>query len=113
MSDRHRILADAEFWLALEYRLCGWFRSDGGASLGGFWCDGFLPHSARNTKVGVEIHGSVWIVDARQGQRQYSFVVAVPQRMLHRRRDDVALKDVEIDVAQATIRFAIEPGADA
>jgi hypothetical protein len=111
MSDRHQILSDEKFWLALEYKLSGWFRTSGNRSLGGLWCDGFLPHSASDTKNGIDVHGDAWIGDGRREQQKYSFVVSIPQRMVGRRRSDVALTDIDIDVEQERLRFAVEPAA--
>jgi hypothetical protein len=109
VNDRHQVLADKEFWLALEFSLSGWFRTCADRSLGGFWCDGFLPHSANDTKHGVDVYGNAWIVDGRKVQREYAFVVSIPQRMLSRRRNDIRLTGVDIDVAHERLQFAVAP----
>jgi hypothetical protein len=95
----------------LEFNLSGWFRTCEDRSLGGFWCDGFVPHSSTDTKYGVEVQGNAWIADDNKSQREYAFVASIPQRMLSRRRGDVALTDVDIDVAHKRLRFAVEPAA--
>jgi hypothetical protein len=110
MSDRHHVLTDEKFWLALEYSLSGWFRTCGDRSLAGLWCDGFLPHSASDTKTGIDVSGVAWIADGGKAQQKYSFVVSIPQRML-RRHNDVALTGVDIDVEHERLRFAVEPAA--
>ena len=93
----------------LEFNISGWFRSCEDRLLRGHWCDGLVPHSATDTKHGVEVHGNAWIADGRKTQREYSFVVSIPQRILSRRRSDVALTDVDIDVEHERLRFAVEP----
>nr|WP_298724850.1 hypothetical protein [uncultured Steroidobacter sp.] len=111
MSDRNEVLTDAQFWLALEFKLSGWFRTSGDRSFGGFWCDAFLPQFATDTKTGVDVSGCAWIGDGPREQRKYSFVVSIPQRMLSRRRNDIALKGVEVDIEHEQLRFAVEPAA--
>jgi hypothetical protein len=54
VNDRHEVLKDSQFWLVLEFGMSGWFRSCGDKSLGGFWCDGFIPESASNTNTSLE-----------------------------------------------------------
>ncbi len=92
----------------LEFNLSGWFRACEDRSLRGYWCDGFVPHSATDTRHGVEVHGNAWITDGRKTQREYSFVVSIPQSMLSRRRSDVALTDVDVDVEHERLRFAVQ-----
>jgi hypothetical protein len=107
VNDRHEVLKDGKFWLVLEFRMCGWFRSCGDKSLGGFWCDGFIPESASNTKDGVEVSGVAWIVDGRNCQHKCSFVAAIPQRMLSRRRDNVAIDELTLDMGRKELRFSV------
>jgi hypothetical protein len=111
VNDRHQVLTDKEFWLMLEFNLSGWFRTCEDRSLGGFWCDGFVPYSATDTKHGVDVRGNAWIADGQKSQREYAFVVSIPQRMLSRRRSDVALTGVDVDVAHKRLRFAVESAA--
>jgi hypothetical protein len=110
---RHDILADERFWLTLEFDLSGWFRTCADPAFGGFWCDGFVPHAARNTRSGIVVEGAAWIVDERTGQRQYAFTVEIPQRMLSRRRDRFVLTVIAIDVARGLLQLAVAPGASA
>ena len=95
----------------LEFNLSGWFRTCEDRSLAGYWCDGMSPHSATDTKHGVEVHGNAWIANGGNAQSEYSFVVSIPQRMLSRRRSDVALADVNIDVAHERLQVAVLPAA--
>jgi hypothetical protein len=112
MSDRHQILADRNFWLRLEYELSGWFRTCGDNALGGYWCDGFMPHSARDTKNGVTVDGIAWI-EERKGQKQYAFSLAIPQRLLFRRRRSAVLVVTGIDVQHRQLQLAMAPGTSA
>lgn len=111
VSDRHQVLMDAQFWLELEFKLSGWFTSSGDRSLSGFWCDGFLPQFATDTKSGVDVSGSAWIGNGPREQSKWSFVVSIPQRMLTRRRNDVVVKAVEVDVEREQILFTVEPAS--
>jgi hypothetical protein len=109
MNDRHEILKDKEFWLMLEYGMSGWFRTCGDNSLGGFWCDGFIPMTALNTKEGIEVSGTAWVVDGRDFQHKCSFTAAVPQRMLAKRRDEPLIGDLVLDMNRKELRFSVGP----
>jgi hypothetical protein len=111
VNDRHEVLEDEKFWLALEFGLSGWFRTCGDKSLGGFWCDGFIPESVNNTRDGIEISGVAWVVDAQDSQHKCSFVAAIPQRMLSRRRDEVAIDELELDLNRKKLSFSVSPAA--
>jgi len=107
VSDRHEVLKDEQFWLVLEFGMSGWFRTCGDASLGGFWCDGFIPESVTNTKDGIEVSGVAWVVDGRNSQHKCSFTVAIPQRMVSRRRDQVAIDQLTLDMNRKELRFSV------
>jgi hypothetical protein len=111
--NRHAILADKPFWLALEYVVCGWIRVSGDDALRGFWCDGFIPHVARNTKSGIEVLGDAWIVDTRGNQHKFSFIAAIPQRMLARRRSGVVVIELTLDLGRKRLEFSVGPAAGA
>jgi hypothetical protein len=107
VSDRHEVLKDSQFWLALEYGMSGWFRTCGDESLGGYWCDGFIPASANNTRDGIEVSGVAWVVDGRGVQHKCSFKAAIPQRMLSRRRDQVEIGDLTLDMNRKVLGFSV------
>jgi hypothetical protein len=109
VNDRHQILKDKQFWLMLEYGMSGWFRTCGDNSLGGFWCDGFIPGAARDTKGGIEVSGIAWVVDGRSTQHKCSFTAAIPQRMLAKRRGDVLLGDLALDMNRRELTFSVAP----
>jgi hypothetical protein len=111
VNDRHEVLEDAQFWLMLEYGMSGWFRDCGDKSLGGFWCDGFIPESARDTREGVEVSGIAWIAKGRDSQDKFSFVASIPQRMLGGRRAGAAIEDLTIDLARQDLRFSVVPAS--
>jgi hypothetical protein len=110
--DRHEVLKDDNFWLVLEYGLLGWFRTCGDKSLGGFWCDGFIPTFARDTKDGVEVVGTAWIVDGGRSQHRCSFTAAIPQRMLAGRRATFLIAELALDLNRKDLRLAVAPAAD-
>ena len=109
MSDRHEILKDSEFWLMLEFGMSGWFRTCGDNSLGGFWCDGFIPKAAQDTRDGIDVSGIAWVVDGRGSQYKCSFTAAIPQRMLARRRGDALIGDLTLDMNGKELRFSVSP----
>ena len=121
MSDRHQILSDTAFWTRLEYDISDWFQFSGGDAFRGFWCDGVIPYSARNTKTGVEVEGIAWIVEKdksqidkrRKSQGPYAFVAEIPQSMLSRRRSDILLTVTNLDERQRKICFSVTPAARA
>jgi hypothetical protein len=112
VGDRHQVLRDEQFWLKLEYVLCGWFRTCGDRSLGGFWCDGVIPEFAADTREGIEVTGIAWIVDGRN-QHKYSFTASIPQRMLARRRDEFVVTELALDLDHKKLTFAVAPAAEA
>jgi hypothetical protein len=107
VNDRHEILRDEKFWLMLEYGISGWFRTCGDKSLGGFWCDGFVPERAQDTRNGIDVSGVVWIGDGRSSQHMCAFTAAIPQRMLAKRRGDVVFTDLALDMNRKELRFAV------
>lgn len=109
MNDRHEILQDKQFWLMLEYGMSDWFRTCGDNSLGGFWCDGFIPEAARDTKEGIEVSGIAWVADGRSMQHKCTFTAAIPQRMLAKRRGDVLIGDLALDMNRKELTFAVAP----
>lgn len=111
MSDRHQILSDTDFWLKLEYELSDWFPICGDRALGGYWCDGFLPESARNTNAGIEVQGAVWIEEGRKSHDRFEFSLSIPQRLLFRRRNNAVLVVNDIDVQRRRLQLALTAGA--
>ena len=109
MNDRHEVLKDSLFWLKLEYGMSGWFRTCGNNSLGGYWCDGFSPVSVRNTRDGIEVSGTAWVVDGRGSQDKYSFTAAIPQLLLGGRRANVVIGDLTLDLNRKDLRFSVVP----
>jgi hypothetical protein len=98
---------DKTFWLKLEFWLSGWFRECGDESMGGLWCDGFVPVSMENTKDGVVVRGTTWIANGGRDQCKYSFEASIPQRMLARRRDDFVVTDMSVDRDHAALTFTV------
>ena len=113
MRDRHEILSDADFWSRLEFELSGWFRTCGDSALGGYWCDGFVPHSARNTKHGVEVQGAAWIEEGRKSHGQFAFALSIPQRLLLQRRNSAVLVVNDVDVQNRKLQLALATGVNA
>jgi hypothetical protein len=100
-------MKDALFWTKLAYSACGWLRDSEDASLRRFWIDDFLPESATDTKRGVDVEGTAWVGDGPRDQYPYSFIVSVPQKMLHRRSDSFLIERFVLDEVQHTLQMEI------
>lgn len=74
-----------------------------------FWCDGFIPEVAKDTKDGIDVSGIAWVVDRRSSQRKYSFTAAIPQRMLARRRGGTLISNLTLDMNRKELRFSVSP----
>jgi hypothetical protein len=97
MSDRNQIMDDGEFWTQLEYDASHWLESSEDKTLRRFWIDGFLPKSAAGTKLGADVEGTAWVSTGGRAQYPYRFVVCVPQKMLHRRRQNFRIERLSLD----------------
>jgi len=64
---------------------------------------------ARDTKDGIEVSGIAWVVDGRSTQHKCPFTVAIPQRMLARRRSDVLIVDLALDMNRKVLTFSVAP----
>ena len=100
-------MKDALFWTKLAYSACGWLRDSEDASLRRFWIDDFLPEGATDTKRGVDVEGTAWVGDGPRDQQAYRFIVSVPQKMLHRRRDTFSIESFVLDEKQHTLQVDI------
>jgi hypothetical protein len=109
VNDRHEILQDKKFWLMLEFGMSGWFRTCGDNSLGGYWCDGFLPENVTNTRDGIDVSGIAWVAEGQKSQHKCVFTASIPQRMLARRRGDVVFSDLTLDIPRKELRFSVRP----
>ncbi|MBL9142133.1 MAG: hypothetical protein JNM99_00505 [Verrucomicrobiaceae bacterium] len=107
---RHEIMKDSLFWTKLAYDVCGWLRGEEDASFRRFWIDDFLPESAANTQLGVDIEGTAWTGEGPREQKPYRFRVSVPQRILHSRRDRFAIERLDVDHEQQTLKVVIGEG---
>lgn len=101
MNDRHQIMHDAMFWLRLERSAGAWLHDK---VRQGHWIDGFSPEDIRDTRQGVEVEGTAWVCFGQETQVPFRFVVSVPQRMLHRRRNAFVIEDVLLDEERKMLR---------
>ena len=106
-SHRHEMMKDALFWTKLAYSACGLLRDSDDVSLRRYWVDDFLPESVTDTKRGVDIEGTAWVGDGPRDQQPYRFIVSVPQRMLHRRRDSFSIERFYFDEEHHTLQVEI------
>jgi hypothetical protein len=104
MSDRHQIMDDRTFWLRLEYDAGGWLADK---IRGGLWIDGFMPEFITDTKRGVDIEGVAWVANGGREQYPYRFPVSVPQKMLHRRRDNFSIEELNLDESRKILQIRI------
>jgi hypothetical protein len=107
MSDRHEIIDDKEFWTRLEYDASRWLEGLDDKTLRGFWIDGFLPDGIKDTKHGIAVEGTVWVGNGPRKQKQYRFVVSIPQRMLHYHRETYTISQLVLSEAQHTLQIEI------
>ena len=98
---------DKEFWLQLEYDASRWLESSEDKTLRRFWIDGFLPDCIKNTKYGVDVEGMAWVGDGPRQQYEYRFVVSVPQKMVHHRREAYSIEKLILNTAQQTLQIEI------
>ena len=117
MTKRHEILNDKEFWLQLEFKASGWLATCDDHQLRGLWIDGFWPLLARNTKSGLEVEGTAWVMGTG-GNGEYQFIAALPQKLLHRRNPAFVIDELSLDERHRTLRIEVarlkaiaEPGA--
>ena len=107
MTGRHQILNDQEFWTRLEYDASRWLENSDDQGLRKFWIDGFLPETARDTKFGVEVEGTVWVGERGRVQYEYHFAASVPQKLLHRRRESFEIESLSLDEAQQLLEVVV------
>jgi len=107
ISNRHQIMKDPLFWTRLAFTSCGLLRESADKSLRGLWIDDFLPESATDTKHGVDVEGTAWVGDGSRAMHPYRFVVSVPQKMLHHRRDSFSIERFDLDEEQHTLQVEI------
>jgi hypothetical protein len=77
-----------------------------------FWIDGFIPRSSKNTKYGIDVIGSVWVVDG-QDQQSWSFVLHVPQKMLFKRIEEFIYSLDLFGVEEKKLEITLESKAGA
>lgn len=107
MSERSQIIDDKEFWERLEVYASAWLGSADEKTLRRFWIDGFVPEKITNTKRGVDVEGMAEVGEGSQEYYQYRFVVSVPQKMLHRRRQTFSIERLLLDEAKQTLWIEI------
>jgi len=118
VGKRDEILTDGDFWLQLEFTASGWFASCDDHNHRGYWIDGFLPQVAKNTKSGLEVEGTAWVVDGAGNQMEYQFVADLPQKLLNRRAPAFIINGLTLDERHRMLRVKLakpsattEPGA--
>lgn len=107
MSERHQIVDDDDFWTQLEYDATRWLARSGDVTLARLWIDGFVRESTADTQRGVDVRGTVWVATGSNDQQPFSFVVSVPQSMLHRRRRDFGIQGLSVDMAGRLVEITV------
>jgi hypothetical protein len=106
-SDRHQIMKDPLFWTRLAFAACGLLRESDDKSLRGFWIDDFTPESVTDTQQGLDVEGTAWVGDGRRAMHPYRFIVSIPQKMLHRRRDSFSIGRFDLDEEQHSLQVEV------
>jgi len=107
VSDGHQIMDDDEFWTRLEFYASHWLENSDDRTLRRFWIDGFLPQTIRGTKRGTDVEGMAWVYGDPQIRHPYRFIVSVPQKMMHSRRQTFSIEQLTLDNAQQTLRIEV------
>lgn len=94
-------MKDHLFWWKLASLMTAEFGSSEEKSLRRFWVDDFIPESAVNTRFGVDVEGIAWIPG------RFHFVASIPQKLLHRRRDHIAIHSFVLDESRQTLRIEL------
>lgn len=100
-------MSDQEFWTRLEYDASHWLESSDDKALRRFWIDGFLPDSITDTKRGVDVEGTAWVGIGGRDQWPCRFVVSVPQKMLHHRRQTFCIERLSLDETEQTLQIEV------
>jgi hypothetical protein len=98
---------DTTFWLRLEFELSGWLSCSPDRNHRRFWIDGFLPDAITNTRYGADVEGVVWMAEGSRSQRQFHFVVSIPQTILYRPNAARVFEAVFVDETAKTLHVKI------
>jgi hypothetical protein len=72
-------VSEAEYWVSLEFRLCGEFAGMADRHLRYLWCDGFTPQEYLLDAPCPRITGRVWICNGpRQNEREFTLFLPHP-----------------------------------
>ena len=104
-------MEDRDFWARLEYEASASLRNEEEKALTHFWIDGFVPEIIRNTKLGAEVEGTVWVA-ADAGQDAYRFVVSLPQKLLHGSKRLFSIEEFILDRERKVLQIVIRSGDD-
>lgn len=105
-SNRHHVLSGT-FWTKLAYVACGWLTDSEDVSLRRFWIDDFLPESATDTKLGVDVEGKAWVGGDSRTMHPYRFIVSIPQKILSRRERDFSIEHLVLEETKRTLQIQI------
>lgn len=70
-----------DFWLHLEFRICGEISGLRRTDFWGLWCDGFLPDPIEFTKPRRRIGGTVWMGWGGSTQELWDFSLLLPRKV--------------------------------
>jgi hypothetical protein len=107
---------EADYWLRLEFRLCGEFAGMADRRLRYYWCDGFIPLQYLLDDPLPRITGRVWIVNGQE-QEEWDFTLFLPQPVGSRQQIDWATLLPPANVTRWLAldlfrrRIEVEPGA--
>jgi hypothetical protein len=104
MNERHQIMADKMFWGRLEREVGAWLNRN---SQRGIWFDCLAPEYISDTKQGVDVTGA-GVIDYGDGTRMaFRFIVSIPQKMLHRRRQRISIDKLTVDESRQTLEITV------
>ncbi|OLT27527.1 hypothetical protein BJF79_11695 [Actinomadura sp. CNU-125] len=70
-------MAETDYWLELEYRVCRELRGFADDRIRSLWCDGFIPEETDVRAPDACVRGRAWIGDDSGSQEQWTFTLLV------------------------------------
>jgi|GEM_PF-6138207 len=83
------------------------FSKNESADLRKYWVDGFNLSGIRNTNVGIDVQGEIWMMKHQDG-RAWKFLMSVPQKMLRKPITTYFYEIIEFDEDAEFIHLNLE-----
>lgn len=77
-------MTETDFWLSLEFRLCGEFMGMPTKQLRRYWCDGIYPTQYLLDGPAPRITGRLWLCEGQRRQEEWDFTLLLPHPVASR-----------------------------